>query len=188
MNHLGGLNHMKRVIKQNPRFREYLEYIDAHRIGVIRSWEEILSPFIEQNYKDVNIQEISAQIASHDLSKYEPDEFNAYCNYFYPSDGFEKDEEAFDMAWLLHQHRNPHHPQYWILVRDEGEIVALDMEFKYICEALCDWHSFSSRDPKSTAYKWWTDNRDKMTLSENTTHIIEDLIECFKEPLSKTDE
>ena len=184
---------MKRVVKRNPRFREYLEYIDAHRIGVVRSWVELLMPYLDKHYQDIDsgekldLQDIDKTIQAHDTSKYEDDEFIAYCNYFYPSEGFEKDEAAFDVAWLLHQHKNPHHPQYWVLLRDSGELVALDMEFKYICEMLCDWHSFSLRDEKSTAYSWWQDNKSKMVLSDNTIKIVEELIDVFKEPLTKND-
>lgn len=183
---LGGKMNMKRVIKRNPRYQEYLEYIDKHRIGVMRAWDEILRPYLEENHP-VNLSKIDKAISEHDISKYDAEEFNAYCNYFYPSEGFDKDEAEFDLAWLHHQHKNPHHPQYWVLVRDSGEIVALDMPFEYVCEMLCDWHSFSLRDPKSTAYKWWNDNKEKMTLSENTIKTIDTLIDVFKEPLEQLD-
>lgn len=180
------LSTMKRVIKHNPRYQEYLDYLEDHITGVQRSWNEMLKPYVEENYKDTDVAEISRCIALHDSSKYMTDEFDPYCNYFYPSEGFEKDEEAFDLAWLLHQHRNPHHPQHWVLVRDEGQLVPLDMPFEYICEMLCDWHSFSLRDPKSTAYKWYIDNHENMQLSDNTIKIVEDLIEALQEPLLKS--
>lgn len=177
---------MKRmIVTTNPRKNEYFEYLEAHISGVIRSWEEILRTYVEKNYPEVDLGEIDRNIRQHDASKYEPDEFDAYCNYFYPCPGFEKDEDAFDYAWLMHQHRNPHHHQHWVLIRDEGEKQPLDMHFKYICEMLCDWHSFSLKDPKSTAYNWWTNNRENMMLSEYTISIIEDLIEAMKMPLEK---
>lgn len=176
---------MKRVLKRNPRYSEYLDYLETHIDGVKRSWDEILRPCILENYPDVDIVDIDNTIRLHDSSKYEDDEFNSYCDYFYPSDGFEKDENEFDLAWLLHQHRNPHHPQHWVLIRDSGETVPLDMPFKYICEMLCDWHSFTLRDPKSTAKKWWTDNRDDMVLSDNTIAIIEYLIDELDYPLER---
>ena len=179
---------MKRVIYQNPRSSEYDEYLTTHITGVIRSWEELLKPAVLDMTNDIDaeidVDVIDSIISKHDASKYSSAEYPAYCNYFYPSDGFEKDEVAFDLAWLHHQHHNPHHPQYWVLIRDEGEIVPMDMPIEYICEMLCDWHSFTLRDSKSTAYKWWTDNKDKMTLSANTVAIIEQLVPNLQTPLT----
>jgi hypothetical protein len=62
----------------------------------------------------------------HDLSKFRPSEFFAYANHFYGSKepvrdktGYYKPtdtgDSAFDYAWFLHQKRNPHHWQYWIM-------------------------------------------------------------------------
>lgn len=175
---------MKRVLYLdiNPRYPEYDEYLTNHINGVKRAWQEILKPVMETEYD--NIDYIDNVVAQHDASKYELDEYTAYCNYFYPSPGYEKDQDAFDLAWLLHQHRNPHHHQHWVLIRDEGEKHPIDMPLEYVCEMLCDWHSFSLKDPESTAYNWWNGHRDEMVLSENTINLIESLIEYMKEPLS----
>ena len=72
----------------------------------------------------------------HDVSKFLPSEFIPYAHYFYgtwcknedwhgdkrnyiPYKWTEKGvEEAFNIAWLKHQKRNPHHWQYWLLVND----------------------------------------------------------------------
>lgn len=184
---------MKRVINMNPRSKEYDEYLDQHITGVIRSWKEILEPALTKNLDviDITVEDFSLieeAVQKHDRSKYNPDEYISYCNYFYPSEGFEKDQEAFDAAWLRHIHRNPHHHQHWVLIRDEGELVPMDMSIPAICEMLCDWNSFTLRDPESTAYKWWTDNRDKMILSDNTVEIIEAIIGFMDEPLTPTEE
>ena len=62
----------------------------------------------------------------HDLSKFLPDEWFPYASYFYdpaPDGGHRpRQKEAFDLAWLKHQHRNPHHWQYWILREDSGAV------------------------------------------------------------------
>ena len=123
-------------------------------------------------------------IDHHDESKYNIDEFYPYLNYFYPSPGYPKDQVAFDWAWLLHQRRNPHHWQHWVLIRDSGNMFAFDMPFEECCNMVCDWHSFSSKDAKSTAYRWYQDNKKEMILSVNSRAIVEDLIEYLKEPLS----
>jgi len=60
----------------------------------------------------------------HDLSKFRPSEWFPYVEKFY---GGWKDinsshpvNQAFDKAWLLHQKRNPHHWQYWLLMNDNS--------------------------------------------------------------------
>jgi len=71
----------------------------------------------------------------HDLSKFRISEWFAYVNQFYGEWGYRYSQErdggcgdelarqaetfaAFDKAWLLHQHRNPHHWQAWLLRED----------------------------------------------------------------------
>lgn len=76
----------------------------------------------------------------HDWSKFLPSEWFPYVAYFYGGphrslaefSGYEKayfwdavrrvsKEEVgqrFDLAWLLHQKRNPHHWQFWVLMED----------------------------------------------------------------------
>lgn len=87
----------------------------------------------------------------HDMSKFLPSEFIPYAHYFYgtwyknedwhgdkrnhiPYECTEKGvEEAFDIAWLKHQKRNPHHWQYWLLVNDSssGEFTIQEMGTGY---------------------------------------------------------
>ena len=87
----------------------------------------------------------------HDMSKLLPSEFIPYARYFYGTwyknedwhgdirnhipyertvDGVAK---AFDIAWLKHQKRNPHHWQYWLLVNDSsnGEFTIQEMGTGY---------------------------------------------------------
>ena len=166
----------------NSREGEYFEYLNNHVSGVQDTWRLILSPVVAELYPD-SYGDAERSIAQHDASKYDEEEFDAYCNYFYPTDDCPKDEVEFDYAWLHHQKVNPHHWQYWVLIRDEGEIVPMDMPVSEIVNALCDWHSFSRRDPSSTAYTWYMKNRSKMILSDNTKKIIDELIEYLKDPL-----
>lgn len=158
--------------------QEYYDYLESHIAGVERSWNEILKPALLSNLDihDLTVEDldiIDDQISRHDMSKYEDDEFEAYRKWFYPVDESEKDQRSFDLAWLLHQKRNPHHHQYWVLIRDEGELEPLDMPVNYIIEMLCDWSSFQYKTPGSTANKWYSENKDKMTLSDNTRKLVE---------------
>lgn len=135
----------------------------------------------------------------HDLSKFLPDEFIPYANYFYGKKGSDikkgRDEtgyykptdtgdRAFDMAWLLHQKRNRHHWQWWLLPTDEEGLKIFDIPNMYIKEMICDWvgagkaQGFCS--PKNDKYfetcKWYQKNGSKMQLTKITRQQIESII------------
>jgi len=83
----------------------------------------------------------------HDWSKFTPSEWFPYVRFFYgakgepikrrDSTGYYKPTDtgdaAFDFAWLLHQKRNPHHWQWWVLPEDspkcEWQVQAHQPEF-----------------------------------------------------------
>lgn len=114
----------------------------------------------------------------HDWSKFLPSEWVAYADFFYGDDI--KDRDAFDRAWLLHQHRNPHHWQHWVLRNDNGTEVALAMPSKYALEMVCDWEGAGmviagTRDWPA----WFEKNRGKMKLNPNTTLAIELLASIY---------
>jgi hypothetical protein len=172
------------------RVKEYDSYLDVH-IGGVKKAFEVLFPILEENgYTErfgFYTKESFENIDRHDESKYNSEEYIPYLNHFYPKAGTTGKEpeimKAYDIAWNIHQKKNPHHWQYWVLVRDEGKMKALDMEFPYIVECLCDWHSFSQKDPKSTAYNWYQQNSKNMIFSPATRELVEELVEFFKEPL-----
>lgn len=170
----------------NPRKDEYYQYLNDHIGGVKSSWYNVLKPYmVENGYEQYIIDLAESNINEHDLSKLEDEEFIPYCNHFYPhGDDFHDDEPAFDLAWLHHQNVNPHHWQYWVLIRDSGEIVPMDMPIDYICEMLCDWHSFSYKNPESTALVWYNDNKDSFKFSDKTREIVDTLIQCMNVPIT----
>lgn len=175
---------MIRLVEDNSRTDEYYSYLDAHIKGVQDAWEYQLKPALLSNEEiKVDFDKVDDLVRNHDRSKYNKDEFDSYLHYFYPTSDHPKNEEDFNTSWLYHIHRNPHHHQYWVLIRDEGTFIPLDMPVEYICEMLCDWQSFSRRDSSSTAYTWYDKNYNKMNLSENTRKYIEVLREYLKDPL-----
>lgn len=167
---------------ENPRQDEYFQYLNEHISNVNRVWNEQLGPIIQKESPEAYYL-ASKEVSLHDTSKYDDEEFYAYCNHFYPTEDYPDDEEAFDVAWLRHQHLNPHHWQYWVLLKDSGGIVPQDIPLHHICNMLCDWGSFSAKDPDSTAYNWYHRNKNKMILSSTTRSIVEYLVEFLKEPL-----
>lgn len=116
----------------------------------------------------------------HDWSKFLPDELVPYAEYFYGGDK-RKDRfytpsqgtHGFNMAWLKHQHRNPHHWQHFVLQEDSGNVFALPMPDKYMKEMLCDWKGAGQASGHSDTLSWYTTNRDKMVLHPDTREWIE---------------
>ena len=109
----------------------------------------------------------------HDNSKFLPDEFMPYAIYF----NAEKTAQIlakFNVAWLLHQKRNPHHWQYWILQNDDGNQYVLDMPIVYINEMIADWRGAGkAQGYGNNTIEWYKKNRRKIILSDTTRHIVE---------------
>lgn len=59
----------------------------------------------------------------HDWTKFLPSEWIPYARTFYAPDGSKQCLESleFNVAWLKHIHRNSHHWQHWVLLRDNPD-------------------------------------------------------------------
>jgi hypothetical protein len=138
----------------------------------------------------------------HDWSKFLPSEWVPYANYFYGPKRPEVDEaslqgvlaieawkaeskchsdtwrDEFDRAWLLHQHRNPHHWQHWVLREDSGDTKVLQMPRKYALEMLADWEGAGRAiTGKKDLITWYTKNRSKIMLHPETRFIADRITE-----------
>ena len=122
----------------------------------------------------------TAQLTIHDLSKYDPVEFNAYAEWFHGDRDETNAKKNFQIAWQHHTRCNFYHWQHWILDNDtKGTIKNLDnvlsMPYKYIIEMVADWQAseiqYQSRQDMS---KWLNSNFDKMVLHKETRdHVIQ---------------
>lgn len=113
----------------------------------------------------------------HDMSKRFPQEYNAYDSYFYG----DRDEDAFNLAWLHHIHNNPHHWQYWVLINDDGPLMALEMPKQYALEMIADWWSFSWRSGNlSEVFDWYEKHKGVMVLHPNTREFVEGVLDEIK--------
>lgn len=143
-------------------------------------------------------QGLYLQAFTHDLSKIFPSEYIPYANFFYGNNhnitrgrdktGYYKPtdtgDNAFDFAWLLHQKRNKHHWQWWILPEDEGGLKILEMPDKYRKEMFCDWigagkaqgHFSPKNDPLKETRAWWKVNNHKMQLHPETRKWVEGVL------------
>jgi hypothetical protein len=160
------------------KYIKYLHYVIRHK------WFVMLECFREG---------LIIRGLFHDNSKFRPDEFIPYANFFYGykppkgSTGFFKSTEIgnarFDWAWLLHQKRNDHHWQYFLLPEDNGGTKVLEMSSKARLEMVCDWVGagkaqghFPEGDRFSETRKWYEKNGSKMTLHPETRRWIEEKI------------
>ena len=120
----------------------------------------------------------------HDISKFYSSEFIPYANQFYGGKKKIRDEtgyykpydtgnKAFDFAWLLHQKRNKHHWQWWILPMDEDGIKILDIPMKYRKEMLADWRGAGKAQGTPDTMAWYMKNSNKLQLHSETREWIE---------------
>jgi len=110
---------------------------------------------------------------THDLSKFLPDEWFPYATYFYEEDFGCRDKvmcdrarrkKHFDVAWLKHQRRNPHHWEYWRAWEGEDSSLLLRMPNKYIREMLADWRGAGRAQGHPNITEWYAKNRGKIKL------------------------
>jgi uncharacterized protein DUF5662 len=82
----------------------YLKYVLRHKWYVFRAGIKLGVPL--------------SILLLHDWDKFLPDEWFPYVHTFYAPDGTKQYKESSDFAhaWMLHQHRNKHHWQYWLTV------------------------------------------------------------------------
>lgn len=114
----------------------------------------------------------------HDMSKFRPSELIPYARHFYGNGGDirrgrdktgyykagDTGDEAFDMAWLFHQHRNPHHWQYWVLTQDDDPSKVMEMPDRYVYEMVADWRGAGKAQGTPDTLAWYRAHKDKMLL------------------------
>jgi len=105
---------------------------------------------------------------THDLSKFMPSEFIPYAIKFYGNKPITEEIKInFEIAWLLHQHRNKHHWDFWI----NSQGIAITMPKKYIMHMIADWRGMS-RVFGDTAKDFYEKNKIKMNLHTKTIELI----------------
>jgi len=86
--------------------------------------------------------------------------------------------DAFDRAWLHHQHLNLHHWQAWCQVQDNGSVRPIEMSRKYVREMVADWWAAGrGYDGRWKLPEWYAENWDRMHLHLKTRKLVESLIE-----------
>lgn len=167
---------------------QYNDYLNKHKAAVSMAYQWIMDNLIDliPLGTDVNI-------LGHDSSKYSAEEYNAYDAYFYGNNKSHAVVTEFDKAWLHHIHNNPHHWQYWVLLKDDPETgedyICIEMPLGYVIEMICDWWSFSfSKGNLREIFDWYDQHKSTMKLHPETRNTVELFLERIREKLDEIDE
>lgn len=141
--------------------RQYAKYIARHKWFVFVAGLQTGAP--------------TWRLIIHDWSKLLPCEWFPYARHFYGVSTITR--EAYDAAWLHHQHLNPHHWQHWCLRDDSGKVTVLEMPEHFIREMVADWMGAGRAiTGKWEAASWYAKNRAKILLAPHTRDIVEELL------------
>ena len=163
---------------------EYDQYLKQH-IANVKKGLEWMRDNLDLHGDDITDAIIESE--EHDRSKYCNPEYNDYDAYFYGGNRSYQVVMNFNYAWLLHQHKNPHHWQYWVLIIDdgaEGIMMPLPMPMRYIYEMIADWWTFSWKDGNLfEIFDWYELNKDYILLHRATRIVVENLLKKMKDKL-----
>lgn len=162
---------------------KYLKYILVHKYFVFLAGIKTRAPIW--------------LLLIHDWSKLLPSEFIPYAEYFYNKEKQQKEnfeafsifgnaelapfgyyaKDRFNIAWLYHQRRNPHHWQFWYLVQDNDPDYPLFIPEKYVREMVADWAGAGRAiTGKWEVKKWYYENKEKILLHSDTRVFVEKLL------------
>lgn len=143
---------------------KYASYVVRHKWFVFRAGLQTGAPLW--------------RLIIHDWSKLTPAEWFPYVRSFYgPQPRTDAVKDAFDAAWLHHQHRNPHHWQHWLLQEDDGALKLLEMPEHFVREMVADWMGAGRAiTGKWEARSWYEKNCHKIKLHPATQELTERLL------------
>jgi len=141
----------------------YLRYVLRHK------WYVLRAGLLLNGWRPAWV----LRLLVHDLSKFRPGEWRPYVAMFYGVPGQRSDaRHPFEIAWLKHIHRNPHHWQHWLLQQDDGKQLVLLIPPVVVDEMVCDWVGagqkingpLTMREAVVETLKWYTANAAVMKL------------------------
>ena len=170
------------ALNKTEESSKYDAYLKEHISNVKLGYK-----WIKENLPDLlngATPNLKSEIDNHDKSKYSEEEYKAYDDYFYGDTKSKEVDYNFDLAWNHHQKNNPHHWQYWVLLKDEGETVPLDMDYDSILHMICDWWSFSWKSGNLYGiFDWYKKNKEKQIMSKKTRKVVEEVLDTIKKKL-----
>lgn len=173
---------MRAVNKYHAYLKEHKDNVQNAFDWIVKNLGNYIFTYIPMaDYRKLNYRKL---IRDHDSSKYDMEEFVPYALYFYGEEKTDDIKQSFNVAWLTHIHKNPHHWQHWVLINDDEGEECLEIPFEYIVEMICDWWSFSWK--KGNLYEifdWYDEHKDHMKINEQSRKRIEDILKAIREKL-----
>jgi|GEM_PF-401922 len=153
------------------RHWQYLKYVLRHKWFVFRAGLKLRVPLLA--------------LLLHDWDKFTPGMWLPYARTFRKPNGEGQYEpsDAFFHAWNGHEKRNKHHWQYWVLVKDSGELVPLPMPDRHRREMLADWIGAGRALGKPDTRAWYQANSRKIMLHPETRAWVERQLEVITDDL-----
>lgn len=154
--------------------------------------QQLKDKFIIMTKKHISlVNEYAAKIGksypNHDASKLDM-LLNGYCYFYKPKEErTEEEQQALDLATLIHVRNSSHHPEYWTktsiegFTRDNftpnGIIDATEMPDECLEEMVCDWCAVA--EVRQNTVQWWFDqvNGKRWLFSEEQQNYIRELME-----------
>jgi adenosyl cobinamide kinase/adenosyl cobinamide phosphate guanylyltransferase len=170
---------------KSQKAQEYKSYIAEHISNVQKAWKEVQEKCKDEHfvYDDWDFWTINYLIENHDKSKLDSTEFDSYRKQFYPINDQEKEnnKDNFERAWLHHQLNNPHHWQFWELIKKLPELKANQQAGidHYLIEMICDWQAMGYKFG-DTAYDYYHKNKDKIIIPEGYQEFVERILTKLK--------
>lgn len=170
--------------EQRKNEKKYKKYVDEHRSNVKKAWENIkrnarIMDYSKQQVGNIEFfkMQMDTQIAAHDMSKYDIDEWEPYRKNFFPINDQEKEDNKsdFDKAWIHHYTHNLHHPDWWNINKKKDK-----MSYAFVMEMCCDWIAMSTKFG-GDAYHWYLDNKENEVLGELQQKWVVDILKIYYE-------
>lgn len=166
----------------------YDAYLDKHRTNVYKGGKWI-AEHVPALLNGLSVDNILNKLGNHDQSKVMPDEYVAYDAYFYGGNRSAKVVHDFELAFLKHIHRNPHHWQYWVLMDDgkeEHTEKVFEMPYADVLEMVCDWWSFGwAKGDLFTVFTWYDEHKNGIELHPKTRKTVENILETLKKAIGE---
>lgn len=168
--------------------KKYDEYLKTHKENVFNAFQWLRDKLPEELFPSdlKGIVEYQCKY-SHDKSKNDIEEYEAYDNYFYSGRSYQVVQD-FDQAWLHHIHNNLHHWQYWVLINDDENLgeKLLEIPYNYIIEMICDWWSFSwVAGNLYEIFDWYEKQKEYIKINPDSLVKIEKILDFIKSELDK---
>ena len=168
------MKNKSKFLQKVEHTRQYLDYLEKHYNSVQKAWNIIKKTFKHwEMLQDPKIvKAVEKEIREHDLSKFDPVEFDAYRRRFYPIDGEDKNSPDIDKAFKGHIENpaNSHHYEQWPRKSKNKEVDFLHM--------LSDWYGMELSGHGNNK-NYYAKVKDKMNIPDWAREKLEEMIKTF---------